>query len=56
MRINDAQTMNTVLVCDSKTKNQESLWVLSSILVHESETATWLHQNLVNEVNHKPQP
>lgn len=33
----------------------KSLWILCSMLVHESETAMWLHQNLVNEVTHKPQ-
>lgn len=55
MRINDAQiitVINIVIFSDNETKNQETLWILYSILVHESETATWLHQNLVNEVTH----
>lgn len=55
MRTNDAQMINTVIFYDNKTRNWESLWILYSILVNESETATWLHHNLVNEVTHKPQ-
>lgn len=47
--------INTAILCDNKTRTRGSLWILNSILVHESETATWLHQNQVNEVTRKPQ-